>query len=185
MSKATRKYDTVRLVSSGKVRDLYAFSGIIFRTSNRVSVFDKVLLEKAGIKTDYIPVSKKFFKSAGFPKEEIGRLRYGEYLDMLKVEVIIRNFMVGSLEKSYRKGEAYCGISLPAGIKSGDKLPSPIITPTTKEESGHDMPITQDELITYLVGILMEKGYYNVTNNNSFRLSSDFYVLAYVNLKKY
>jgi phosphoribosylaminoimidazole-succinocarboxamide synthase len=62
------------------------------------------------------------------------------------IECIVRGYLAGSKVKEYESTGAIQGISLPAGIEIGGKLPEPIFTPTTKEASGHDQPITYAEL---------------------------------------
>lgn len=176
----------VKEFASGKVRELYSFRGLIFKTSNRLSVFDvvisdnvpckgamlncisqknKVLLEKNGIKTDFIKVPKSFFKSAGFKTSELGNLSYGLYLDMIPAEIIVRAVLTGSLWKAYQNGEEYCGIKLPDGLKEGDMLPAPIITPTTKASSGHDKPVNKNGLTAIIVGWILE--------NSDFAINGD------------
>ena len=65
----------------------------------------------------------------------------------LKVEVIVRGYLAGSMERAYRQGERnFCGVVLPEGLKPHMQLPAPIITPTTKEEE-HDRNISATELV--------------------------------------
>lgn len=69
------------------------------------------------------------------------------------VEIVVRGYITGvtstSLWTLYEKGERNIyGISLPEGLRKNDKLPAPIITPTTKAEHGaHDERITRDEIV--------------------------------------
>lgn len=169
------------VVHTGKVRNVHAFTGQIFQTSNRLSVFDRVIKEDVPLKgamlncisqcnkqflighgflTDYIPVSDSFYTSAEFPPEEVPTLSYAEILDMLPFEFIVRGYLVGSAYKAYKKGVPYCGFTFPEGLKEGDKLPEPIVTPTTKEETGHDRPITKQECIEMLADWLLDNKIY-------------------------
>ena len=169
------------VVHTGKVRNVYAFTGQIFQTSNRLSVFDRVIKEDVALKgamlncisqcnkrflvekgflTDYIPVSDEFYLSAGFAPEEVPTLSYAEILDMLPFEFIVRGYLVGSAYKAYKNGVPYCGFTFPAGLKEGDELPEPIVTPITKEEIGHDKPVTKLECIEMLADWLLDKEIY-------------------------
>lgn len=172
-------------IASGKVRDLYSFQGLIFKTSNRLSVFDvvisenvprkgamlncisqtnKKLLEERGIDTDLIEVPNSFFKSVGFNESELGNMSYALGLDMIPAEIIVRSVMTGSLWNAYKNGKAYCDIELPEGLKEGDILPEPIITPTTKASSGHDKPISKDGLIALIIGWLVDTNDFEITD---------------------
>lgn len=166
-------------VKSGKVRNLYALRGVVFETTNRISVFDRVIMENVPLKgamlncisqynkhllselgfaTDFIPVSRSFFEGAGIKPEDTNRYSYAEGLTMLPFEFIVRGFLVGSAYKAYKKGEPYCGFTFPEGMKEGDKLPEPIVTPTTKEEDGHDRPVTKYEMVSMLAEWFMDNG---------------------------
>lgn len=174
------------VVHTGKVRNVHAFTGQIFQTSNRLSVFDRVIKEdvplkgamlncisqcnklfliKLGFLTDYIPVPDTFYTSAGFAPKEVSTLSYAEILDMLPFEFIVRGYLVGSAYEAYKKGEPYCGFTFQEGLKKGDKLPEPIVTPTTKEEDGHDKPVTKQECIELLADWLLDEEIYIFTEN--------------------
>ena len=77
-----------------------------------------------------------------------GRVTIMEKLDMLPVECIVRGHISGSAWKLYEQGaREICGVSLPDGLKNGDRLPEPIFTPTTKAAAGqHDENITFEEM---------------------------------------
>jgi phosphoribosylaminoimidazole-succinocarboxamide synthase len=62
------------------------------------------------------------------------------------VECIVRGYISGSGWSDYQKSGSVCGIRLPEGLSESDKLPEPIFTPTTKADSGHDEPMTIDEM---------------------------------------
>ncbi|UCG81980.1 MAG: phosphoribosylaminoimidazolesuccinocarboxamide synthase [Dehalococcoidia bacterium] len=70
-------------------------------------------------------------------------VRQAERID---VECIVRGFLSGSGWADYQKSGSVCGIRLPKGLNESDRLSEPIFTPTTKAESGHDEPITIDEM---------------------------------------
>jgi phosphoribosylaminoimidazole-succinocarboxamide synthase len=71
-----------------------------------------------------------------------GRILLCERADVLPVEVIVRGYLAGSGWRDYRETGAIGGIRLPAGLQDGDRLPEPIVTPSTKAELGeHDETI--------------------------------------------
>jgi phosphoribosylaminoimidazole-succinocarboxamide synthase len=61
---------------------------------------------------------------------------------MLPIECVVRGYLAGSGWKDYRTAGEVCGHRLPAGLKESDRLPTPIFTPATKAQSGHDENIT-------------------------------------------
>ena len=82
----------------------------------------------------------------------------GVKCEPFKVEMVIRGYLAGHAGREYRAGKRQvCGVALPEGLKENDKLPSPIITPTTKASHGHDMDISREEIIAQ--GIVPEADY--------------------------
>merc|ERR1719174_519882 len=70
----------------------------------------------------------------------------------LNVEFIVRGYVWGSMAGAYEKGDRnFCGLSLPNGLRRYQKLDTPLFTPTTKAEVGHDENMTMDE-VEQLVG---------------------------------
>ncbi|MCK9164056.1 MAG: phosphoribosylaminoimidazolesuccinocarboxamide synthase, partial [Bacteroidales bacterium] len=66
-----------------------------------------------------------------------------------KVEMVIRGYLSGHAWREYKQGKReLCGVVLPEGMKENDKFSHPIITPTTKEDIGHDEDISKQELIS-------------------------------------
>jgi len=74
-------------------------------------------------------------------------------LSMLPVEFVMRGHLAGvtstSIWSAYERGdESYCGHRLPKGLKKYERLPEPLLTPTTKaEKGGHDEPVSRAEVI--------------------------------------
>ena len=65
-----------------------------------------------------------------------------------RVEMIIRGYLTGSAWREYQNGcRELCGVKLPEGMKENQKFPTPIITPTTKADAGHDENISKEEII--------------------------------------
>src|SRR6476469_45190 len=154
-------FPELTLHARGKVRDLYSLNGqLLFVATDRISAFDYVLAsgipEKGRVLTqlslfwfdflnDVIPNHLVTANVDDYPaplKHHAADLRGRSMLvtkaDMVSVECVARGYLSGSGWKEYQKTGKVCGISLPAGLRESDKLPEPIFTPATKEESGHD-----------------------------------------------
>src|SRR5207245_1375323 len=96
--------------------------------------------------------------AASFPEpygaggaELAGRAMLVRRADVIKVECVARGYITGSGWKDYQKTGVVCGIRLPVGLVESQRLPEPIFTPTTKAETGHDLPLTFEETVE-LVG---------------------------------
>jgi len=80
---------------------------------------------------------------AAIPAEFAGRAMACQRLDMVPVECVARGYLAGSALAEYRRGDAVCGLSLPAGLREGSRLPRPVFTPATKAPRGeHDENIS-------------------------------------------
>jgi phosphoribosylaminoimidazole-succinocarboxamide synthase len=142
----------VKLVSSGKVREIYEFEGdLLMVASDRISTYDvvmptpitdkgKVLNRMSvfwfGLTADIVP---NHFISEDVPEEVVERGMRVKRLQMYPVECVVRGYLTGSGWKEYKESGAVCGIELPPNLLESDKLPEPIFTPATKAEIGdHD-----------------------------------------------
>jgi phosphoribosylaminoimidazole-succinocarboxamide synthase len=155
----------VKLIHSGKVRDLYADGDdIILVASDRVSVYDVVLPtpipDKGKILTELslwwfgqlAGVSPNHVLSAtDVPPEWAGRAIRCQRLEMVPVECIARGYLAGLGLTAYRESGAVSGVPLPGGLTEGARLPEPVFTPTTKAAVGHDEPLTYAQ-VAGLVG---------------------------------
>jgi phosphoribosylaminoimidazole-succinocarboxamide synthase len=75
-----------------------------------------------------------------------------------KVEMVVRGYLAGHAAREYKAGKrTLCGVALPEGLKENDKLPTPIITPTTKASEGHDEDISREDILSK--GIVSEADY--------------------------
>jgi phosphoribosylaminoimidazole-succinocarboxamide synthase len=82
-----------------------------------------------------------------------GRMMLCREVEILPVEVIVRGYLSGSGWKAYEQTGAICGIALPTGLRESDRLPEPILTPSTKAEIGaHDENITFEDMVVLLGG---------------------------------
>ena len=67
--------------------------------------------------------------------------------ERIPIECIVRGYLAGSGMQEYQKKGTVGGIEVPQGLKPYAKLPEPLFTPTTKEDEGHDQPVTFEELV--------------------------------------
>src|ERR1700712_2433445 len=151
----------------GKVRDVYTINNeyLVMVVSDRISAFDVVLPEPIPYKGQVLnQIAAKFLKATADivpnwvvsipdPSVTIGRI-----CEPYKVEMVIRGYLAGHAAREYALGKrVVCGVSLPEGLKENDKLPEPIITPTTKASVGHDEDISREEILKR--GIVLEEDY--------------------------
>jgi phosphoribosylaminoimidazole-succinocarboxamide synthase len=85
------------------------------------------------------------------PAEMKNRSMIVRKLERINIECVARGYISGSAWSEYKQSGTVNGMKLPAGLKESQKLAEPIFTPTTKADSGHDMPLTMDET-TKLIG---------------------------------
>jgi len=150
----------------GKVRDVYHFEDyLIMIASDRISAFDHILPRAIPFKGQVLNQIAAYFLEATSdivpnwlmatpdPNVAVGRA-----CEPIKIEMVIRGYLAGHAWRVYRDGgRTLCGVSLPEGLKEADRLPSPIITPATKAEEGHDEDISREDILKQ--GIVSEKDY--------------------------
>ena len=165
----------VKLLGRGKVRDNYDLGEhLLIVTSDRISAFDYILAtgipDKGRVLTqlsvfwfdflkDLVPTH---FVSANvddypdplprFRDQLEGRSMLVKRAEMIDVECVARGYVSGSGWKDYQRSRAICGIPLPAGLLESGQLPTPIFTPASKAQSGHDENISFD-LVAARVGL--------------------------------
>ena len=151
----------------GKVREIYHIKDdiLIMVATDRLSAFDVVLPKGIPYKGQILnQLATKMLRE----KEDIvpnwllsspdPNVSIGKSCEPFKIEMVIRGYLAGHAARIYKSGSReLCGESLPEGIKENDKLPTPIITPATKAEKGHDEDISREEIINQ--GIVSEKDY--------------------------
>jgi phosphoribosylaminoimidazole-succinocarboxamide synthase len=96
----------------------------------------------------YLPANKRF----AYPAYLKGRSMIVKKVNRLPVECVVRGYLAGSAWAEYQKSGTAFGIPLPAKMLESQELPAPLFTPTTKADSGHDMPMTVEEMGA-LIGI--------------------------------
>src|SRR5215471_19887071 len=155
----------MELIHSGKVRDVYADGDdLLLVASARVSIYDVVLPTPVPGKGRILTqLSLWWFDRVGdltpnhvisatdVPSEWEGRAIRCQRLDMVPVECIARGYLTGLGLASYQATGAVSGVPLPPGLREAARLPEPVFTPTTKAATGHDEPMTYDE-VAALVG---------------------------------
>ncbi len=171
MDQAVLRTDLPGAISrrEGKVRDVYDFGdGLLIVATDRISAFDVVMSNgipgKGRILTD---ISLRWFgltyrivpnhlvsaAVADFPEPTRasadvleGRTMWVRKAEVIPVECVVRGYLAGSAWKEYAESGTINGQPAPAGLVESSRLPQPLFTPTTKEESGHDVPVTMAEV---------------------------------------
>ena len=150
----------------GKVRDVYTIDNLLISVaSDRISAFDHILprpiphkgqvlnqiaLHHLRSTEDIVP---NWVISSPDPNVSIGLK-----CEPIKIEMVIRGYLAGHAWRLYKSGQrSICGVEMPEGMKQNDPFPSPIITPATKAEEGHDEDISREDILTN--GIVTEEIY--------------------------
>ena len=160
----------------GKVRDTYDLGDyLLIVATDRISAFDVVLpcgipdkglvlnrisvfwfektrnlapnhlvevVEDVSCLDKYLPLEKRF----AYPSYLIGRAMVVKKAPAVSVECVVRGYISGSAWVEYQRSGTVCGISLPQGLQESQELAEPIFTPTTKADTGHDLPLTIEEM---------------------------------------
>lgn len=150
----------------GKVRDVYYFGDLMAMVAtDRISAFDVILPraipDKGRVLNQIAAYNLQATKSL-VPNWVIAtpdqNVTIGFKCEPFAVEMVVRGYLAGHAWREYKSGKRMlCGVPLPDGLKENDKLPSPIITPTTKAHVGHDEDISREEILKR--GIVSEWDY--------------------------
>ena len=166
------------LARRGKVRDVYDLGDrFLFVATDRISAFDVVLspgipgkgailtqisnfwfrrftqLENHILESDF----DRFPEDVRRHEELRGRSVLVKKCDVVPVECVARGYLVGSGLKEYKESGKVCGIELEPGLTTASKLSTPIFTPATKEETGHDINISFERMAEIVGGELASK----------------------------
>jgi phosphoribosylaminoimidazole-succinocarboxamide synthase len=166
----TTNFPTLTLFRRGKVRDVYDLGDVLLIVAtDRISAFDVVMDTPITGKGAILTALSSFWfdktthiiknhiistNPVEYPKECLpyidqlqGRSMLVVKTKPLPIECVVRGYLAGSGWKEYQSTSTICGITLPSGLSESEKLPSPIFTPATKAEEGHDENITLVEAI--------------------------------------
>ena len=166
LKKTEYKFPNQTKFYSGKVRDIYYFGDkMAMIATDRISAFDVILPEAIPYKGQVLnqiaasnlkatsDICPNWLESTPDPNVAIGKL-----CEPFAVEMVIRGYLAGHAWREYSSGKRIlCGVALPEGLKENDKLPEPIITPTTKAHEGHDEDISREDILKK--GIVSESDY--------------------------
>ena len=150
----------------GKVRDVYFFGDrLAMVATDRISAFDVVLPRAIPFKGQVLnQLAARFLAATAdiVPNWVLEvphpMVTLGTRCQPYKVEMVVRGYLAGHAWREYKAGKrSICGVALPEGLQENDKLPEPIITPTTKADQGHDLDISREAIISQ--GIVPEEQY--------------------------
>jgi len=154
-------------VYNGKVRDVYNINDefLTMIVTDRISAFDVVLPKGIPFKGQVLnQLAKKFLKSTEdiVPNWMISspdpNVTIGHFCKPFKIEMVIRGYLTGHAWRTYKLGKReICGVKMPDGMVEHQKFPTPIITPSTKADFGHDEDISREDILRK--GIVEEKDY--------------------------
>jgi phosphoribosylaminoimidazole-succinocarboxamide synthase len=155
-------------VRRGKVRDVFDLGDrLLLVASDRISAFDwvmpngipdkgRILTQLSAFWFDLFQVPHHLISQdvdsldlpASVDRTPLrGRSMIARKAQIVHFECVVRGYLEGSGWKEYRQNQAVCGVPLPPGLKQCDRLPEPIFTPATKEDSGHDINVSFDHMV--------------------------------------
>ncbi len=171
----------------GKVRDTYELDNrLLIVATDRISAFDSVLpcgipdkgmvlnqlsafwfrktekivpnhlieaISEVSNLANYLSPANRF----SYPAYLAGRAMVVRKVRRLPIECVVRGYLSGSAWAEYQEQGTINGVSLPQGLRESEELPEPLFTPTTKEESGHDRPLSINDVKEIVGEILAEK----------------------------
>jgi len=159
-------------VYHGKVRDVYTIGSdmLVMIATDRISAFDVILPVGIPYKGQVLnQIASKFLDATADIVPDWKQaspdpmVTVGMKCEPYKVEMVIRGYLTGSSWREYKNGiRTLCGVSLPEGMRENQKFPSPIITPTTKAQEGHDENISKEEIIAQ--GLVSKEEYEQIEN---------------------
>jgi len=154
-------------VYHGKVREVYTINNdlLVMIVSDRISAFDVVMPKGIPYKGQVLnQIAAKFLDATTdiVPNWKIAMpdpmVTVGKHCEPFKVEMVIRGYLSGHAWREYRAGKRIiCGVAMPDGMKENDKFPTPLLTPTTKADVGHDEDISREEILAQ--GLVSEADY--------------------------
>jgi phosphoribosylaminoimidazole-succinocarboxamide synthase len=177
LTKTDFQFPGQRSVYHGKVRDVYNINNdlLVMVVSDRISAFDVVLPEGIPYKGQVLnQIAEKFLDATAdiVPNWKVAspdpNVTVGVMCEPYKVEMVIRGYLTGHAWREYKAGKrSLCGVPLREGMKENQKFAEPILTPTTKAETGHDEDISREEIISQG---LVEKAEYEMLEDYTRKL---------------
>jgi len=177
MSAATLLQSSIsdlQLIKRGKVRDVYSVADdhLLIVVTDRISAFDCILPTPIERKGHVLTALSKFWfeKLGGIVPNHLvttdidqmpeairrqadklaGRSMLVRKAEVFPVECVVRGYLVGSGWKDYQRSGEVCGHRLPEGLRESDELSTPLFTPSTKAEEGHDENISEAQTVALL-----------------------------------
>ncbi|MBI1266768.1 MAG: phosphoribosylaminoimidazolesuccinocarboxamide synthase [Cryomorphaceae bacterium] len=154
-------------VYHGKVRDVYTIGNdlLVMVASDRISAFDVILKRGIPFKGQVLNQLAGYFldlTSDIVPNWKMAspdpNVTVGLPCEPVRVEMVIRGYLTGHAWRTYKAGgRELCGVNMPEGMKEHDRFPTPIITPATKADEGHDEDISREDILSK--GIVPESIY--------------------------
>ena len=142
----------------GKVRDVYTINNetLVMVASDRISAFDHVLPKGIPYKGQVLSqIAAKFLKATSdivpnwMEATPDPSVTIGKMCIPFKIEMVIRGYLTGHAWREYKSGKReICGVKMPDGMIENEKFKTPILTPTTKEDIGHDEDISREEILS-------------------------------------
>lgn len=162
------KFPNQQSVYHGKVREVYTINDdlLVMVATDRLSAFDVVMPKGIPFKGQILnQIATRFMEMTAdiVPNWLVAapdpNVAVGLVCEPFKVEMVIRGYLSGHAAREYAAGKrTLCGVALAEGLRENDKLPEPIITPSTKEALGlHDEDISREAILER--GIVSEEDY--------------------------
>ena len=143
---------------SGKVRDVYTIDDqyLVMISSNRISAFDVILPEPIPDKgqllnqlSAYMLEETESICPNWLLNIPAANVTFGKKCIPFKIEMVVRGNLTGHAWRTYQSGKRIlCGVTLPEGLKENDFFSTPIITPSTKADAGHDEDISREQILS-------------------------------------
>jgi len=156
----------------GKVRDVYSIDDkwVVMIASDRISAFDVILPERIPYKGQVLNQLAAFMLNAcsdicpnWLMDVPAPNASIGWKCQPIRIEMVVRGHLSGHAWRTYQSGiRTLCGAKMPDGMRENDPFPLPIITPSTKAESGHDEDISPEEILRQ--GLVTENQWQTLVN---------------------
>ena len=167
LMKTNLKLEGIASKYTGKVREVYRMKDkrLIMIATDRLSAFDVVMPKGIPYKGQILnQIATQMMQATAdlvpnwLEATPDPNIAVGKSCEPYKIEMVIRGYLSGHAARTYKSGQrVLCGVTLPEGMKENDRFPTPIITPATKAEEGHDEDISKEAIISQ--GIVEENEY--------------------------